>query len=280
MKAFSLNLKELFNLDTAQEPRLDCYLVSQTPEMDPNKKHPAVLVIPGGAYQFVSDREGEPIALNYLSMGYNAFVLYYSIAPETYPEQLIEASAAMSLIRQKADEWFINTEKIAVIGFSAGGHLACSLSTLWREQEIYDKLGIEKDSNKPNASILSYPVISSDESFSHRGSFENLLGEKSNNYMMNKVSLEKQVTPETPPTFIWHTANDDCVPVKNSLVFAEALSENNVPFELHIFPDGPHGLANCNFSTSYSDNSTHDVNFHCERWVELSKKWLVESCGF
>lgn len=279
MKTFSLNLKELFNLDTAQEPILDCYLLSPNDEIDADRKHPSILVIPGGGYRFVSQREAEPIALNYLSMGFNAFVLWYSIFPENYPEQLIEASAAISLMRKKSDEWFIDKDKIAVIGFSAGGHLACSLSTLWREKEIYDKLGIEMDSNKPNASILAYPVISSDNKISHSGSFESLLGEKSNEAMMTKVSLEKQVTSETPPTFIWHTANDSCVPVLNSIVLAEALSKSKVPFELHIFPNGSHGLANCNITTA-SSVSSNQINPHCEQWIELSKKWLVESCGF
>lgn len=280
MKTFSLNLKELFGLDTNQEPRLDCYLLSPNSENGADRKHPSILVIPGGGYVFTSQREAEPIALNYLSMGFNAFVLWYSVAPEKYPEQLIEASAAISLMRKNQNEWFVDPDKIAVIGFSAGGHLAGSVATLWREQAIYDKLGIEKDMNKPNAAILSYPVITSDPKYSHPGSFAALIGENPDEALTEKVSLEKQVTPETPPTFMWHTANDEYVPIVNSLVFAQALAENNVPFELHVFPHGNHGLANCNITTSTSLDNPTQINPHCERWVELSKKWLVESCGF
>ncbi|MBE6648372.1 MAG: alpha/beta hydrolase [Ruminococcaceae bacterium] len=279
MKTFTLKLKEIFNLDTAQEPTLECYILDPNPETDPLRKHPSILVLPGGGYVFASAREAEPIALNYLSMGFNAFVLRYSVAPETYPEQLIEVSASIALMRQKSEEWFIDKDKIAVIGFSAGGHLAGSISTLWRESAIYEKLNIEKDLNKPNAAILSYPVITSDASHSHAGSFAELLGEKYSPETLEKVTLEKQVTPETPPTFIWHTANDACVPIMNSLIYSEALAKNNVPFELHIFPDGPHGLANCNITTAHAPDSPM-VNPHCERWVELSKKWLTESCGF
>jgi acetyl esterase/lipase len=280
MKTFTLNIKEIFNLGTKQNPTLDCYILDPNPETDPNRRHPSILVLPGGGYQFTSSREAEPIALDYLSMGFNAFVLRYSIAPELYPESLIEASASITLMRQKADEWFVDVNKIAVIGFSAGGHLAASLATLWNEEAVVSKLGIEKDFNKPNAVILSYPVITSDENHSHAGSFHSLLGENYTTELLEKVSLDKQVTKETPPTFIWHTANDNCVPVMNSLLFAQALSKNNVPFELHVFPNGSHGLANCNITTAGSMENHWQINPYCERWVELSKKWLTESCGF
>jgi acetyl esterase/lipase len=277
MKTFTLNLKEIFNLDTSMEPTLDCYLLSPNKETDPLMKHPSILVLPGGGYCYTSQREAEPIALNYLSMGYNAFVLNYSVAPEAYPKALIEVSASIALMREKSEEWFIDVDKIAVIGFSAGGHLAASIATLYDEKAIFDKLNIEKGSNKPNAVILSYPVITSDPNYSHAGSIKALAGEDGRPELIEKFSLEKQVTKETPPTFIWHTANDNCVPVMNSLLFAEALSENKVPFELHIFPNGSHGLSNCNITTA---SSPSQINPHCERWVELSKKWLEESCNF
>lgn len=279
MKTFTLKLKELFNLDTKAEPTLDCYILDVNEETDPKRKHPSILVLPGGAYRYTSAREAEPIALNYLSMGFNAFVLRYSVFPEKYPQSLIEASASIVLMREKTDEWFVDVDKIAVIGFSAGGHLAASLATLWNEKEVTEKLGIKKDFNKPNAVILAYPVITTDPEYTHRGSIVSLAGEDISEDLFYKLSLDMQVSKETPPTFIWHTANDNCVPVMNSLGFAEALSRYNVPFELHIFPNGSHGLSNCNITTADSPES-HQINPHCERWVELSKKWLTESCGF
>ena len=279
MKTFTLKLKELFDLDTKMEPTLDCYLLSPNDEVDPLRKHPSILVLPGGAYRYTSAREAEPVALNYLSMGFNAFVLRYSVAPELYPNALVEASASIALMREKSDEWFVDPNKIAVIGFSAGGHLAASLATLWNEKEVVEKLKIEKNENKPNAVILSYPVITSDERYSHKGSFISLAGSEDEKELFEKLSLEKRVTPDTPPAFIWHTANDRGVPVMNSLLFAEALSNAGVPFELHVFPDGPHGLSNCNITTTDSPDSPQ-INPHCERWIELSKKWLTESMGF
>ncbi len=279
MKTFTLKLKELFALDTSMDPTLDCYLLSPNDETDPLRKHPSILVLPGGAYRYTSAREAEPIALNYLSMGFNAFVLNYSVAPEVYPNALIEASASICLMREKTDEWFVDVDRIAVIGFSAGGHLAASVSTLWNDKDVTEKLNIKKRENRPDAVILSYPVITSDPKYSHAGSINSLAGADASEELIQKLSLEKQVTEETPPTFIWHTANDNCVPVMNSLLFAEALSEKKVPFELHIFPDGSHGLSNCNITTASSPDSIQ-INPHCERWVELSKKWLKESCGF
>ena len=279
MKTFTLELKEIFNLNTNQNPTLDCYILGSNPETDPKRYHPSILVLPGGGYCFTSEREADPIALNYLSMGFNAFVLKYSVSPEIYPEALIEASASIALMRRHSDEWFVDVDKIAVIGFSAGGHLAASLATIGNEEKIYKRLNIEKNFNKPNAVILSYPVITSDERYSHAGSFRALTGDKRSEELYKKLSLENRVTEETPPTFIWHTANDTCVPVMNSLLFAQALSEKKVPFELHIFPDGPHGLSNCNITTASASNK-RQINPYCERWIELSKKWLTESCGF
>ncbi len=280
MKAFTLNLKDFFELDTPSNPTLSCYLLDPNKETDPNRKHPSVLVIPGGGYGMVSQREGEPIALHYATLGFNTFVLDYSVAPVRYPEQLLEASAAMTLIRRNSEEWFTDVDKIAVIGFSAGGHLAGCLATIWDEDGIAEKLGIEKDYNRPNAAILCYPVLTSDDRYWHHGSFTNLLGENENEENLSRLSIEKRVTDKTPPVFLWHTASDDCVPVMNSILMAKALSENKIPFELHIFPSGGHGLANCNITTAISKDAHWQINPHCERWVEMSKKWLTDMCNF
>ena len=280
MKTFTINLKDYFNLDTPFNPTLECNLISQNNETDPKRKHPSVLVIPGGGYWMLWGSEGEPIALNYASMGFNTFVLNYSVAPVRYPEQLLEASAAIALIRKNSKEWFADEDKIAVIGSSAGGHIAGCLSTIWDEDGIAEKLGIEKDYNKPNASILLYPVITSENKYRQCTSFSNLLGEMENEENLNRLSIEKRVTEKTPPMFIWQTATDETVPVMNSILLAEALSEKNVPFELHIFPYGPHGLANCNFTTSKSKDDKVQISPYCERWIEMSKRWLTDICNF
>lgn len=250
-------------------------------------KRPAMLVIPGGGYRCVcSDREGEPIAMLYLAEGYNCFVLHYPCFPNCVSEggeslPLIAASRAVAHIKKNAEKYFIDPERIAAIGFSAGGHLTASLATMWNDEKIQAEAGVTGDENRIAAAILSYAVISSDPSIAHKGSFISLLttddsepdAEKAERY-----SLEYRVSDKTPPCFIWHTSGDTCVPVENSIVFAKALSEAKVPFELHIYPRGWHGFASC--KSDEFDKPRDGSIKHAEAWVGASVKWLGEICGF
>lgn len=232
----------------------------------------AILVIPGGGYGNVcSDREGEPIAMAFMPHGFNAFVLHYSVASKekrSFPAQLIQASLAMKHIKDNAEKYNIDPERVFVTGFSAGGHLAASLATMWNDEGLRAKYGFEGEINKPNAAILCYPVITGGK-FAHRGSFKNLLHEDDpNGEKTTYWSLENRVSDKTPPCFIWHTASDAGVPVENSLIFSMALSNAKIPFELHVFPEGVHGLS----------LATREVRPEADpyigRWVELSAKWL------
>ena len=226
---------------------LTSYIAGTSAEMPFNEKRKAVLVIPGGGYSFCSDREGEPIAHYYMANGFNAFVLKYSThTQETeakWPAPLVDASAAMKYIRDHAEEFHIDPNYVFVVGFSAGGHLAAALGTLWSDDEIEKLLGIEKGYNRPTGMILSYPVISGGE-YAHRGSFDNILSEKKNDEAARKaLSLETRVSADTVPAFIWSTRPDNVVPVENSLMFAMALTEYDIPFEMHIYPKGGHGAS-------------------------------------
>lgn len=247
------------------------FVIENSKEIDEFRKRPAIVVCPGGGYGAVSDREGIPVALKFLAEGYSVFILTYSVAPHRYPTQLLEVSASIAYIRENAEKYSIDKDKISVIGFSAGGHLVASIGTLWDEKIITDTLKIKRGSNKPNGLILSYAVISSGE-YGHKGSFLNLLGDDAEEQELYKyLSLEDRVTADTMPTFLWHTANDSCVPVENSLLFATALQKNKVPFEMHIFPDGVHGLSLCNELTACNESI---INSHCEPWFDLAVKWL------
>lgn len=262
---------ELRNSVTDCEPTLTAYLPSNTHEISTNLKRPTIIVCPGGGYGFVSDREGEPVALNFVGDNYNAFVLKYSVAPARYPQALLELAATITYVRRNSEKYNVDTARISVCGFSAGGHLVASYGTLWDEQFIKDKLGISASENKPNSMILAYPVITSGEK-AHRDSFNNLLGDDAENKeMLNLMSVEKQINSKTPPAFIWHTFNDNTVPVENSIMLAVALREQNIPFELHIFPDGPHGMSLSSKVTSLDPNC---VNQHVGSWVKLCKEWL------
>ena len=250
---------------------LTVYGRDNSPEIDSERRYPAVLICPGGGYEFTSDREAEPVALAFLNRGYTTAVLRYSVVPIRYPAQLIEVAAAMMLLRRRKD-WYIDTEKIAVCGFSAGGHLAASLGVFWNDPVITDELRPGEHENRPDAMILSYPVISAGPN-AHRGSFNNLLGKNPDPALLPKLSLENAVSQETVPAFIWHTADDKTVPVENAFLMAAALKKASVPFELHIYQNGVHGLSLCDSSTAAPDAHAF-VNPHTATWLGLADEWL------
>lgn len=276
MQYQTYRLKEYFPaLCGNYEPTLTAYCPDNSAEIHPGRVRASVLICPGGAYAFTSDREAEPVALQFVARGFNAFVLRYSVAPERYPEALREAAAAMAFIRGRAEDFSVNPEQIAILGFSAGGHLAASLGVFWNDPELAQALGKTAEDIRPNGLILGYPVISSGE-FAHRGSIDNLLGSDADAALRAKMSLETQVTEQTPPTFLWHTYADGSVPVENSLGFAAALRRHNVPFEMHIYPTGSHGLSLCSYETA-----THAEQLlpHDAGWMPLCCEWMTLTFG-
>lgn len=271
MKHERLELKNYFDFIGAngENPVVETYLPYNMVEMNrQNQKRPCMVVCPGGGYGMCSERESEPIALQFLSEGFNVFVLTYSVAPHRFPTQLREVAATMELIYANAEEWNCDTEKIAIIGFSAGGHLAAHYSTMFDCKEVREVL---PESKSVNASILAYPVIDADFNNTHQGSFMNLLGHAPDKAEEEYFSCNRQVKETTPPAFIWHTAEDGCVPVVNSISYAKALIEKKVPVELHIYPFGGHGLSTSDRQTI--DNVTNIVAYN-NVWLDSVKRWL------
>ncbi len=249
----------------------------ETPRLIPSfieggKDLPCVLICPGGGYGFTSPREAEPVAGAYNREGFHALILHYRVAPHRHPQPLLDLSNTLALLRRNAGDLGVDPGRIYVCGFSAGGHLTASLGVHWNKpwlrNEICDKDGL----NRPDGLILSYPVITSG-AHAHRGSFDNLLGEGEQGDLLDLMSLENQAGPQTPPTFIWHTADDQAVPVENSFLFAGALKEASVPFELHIYPSGPHGLSLATEETDESGDGSMTIP-HVANWLELSARWL------
>lgn len=251
-------------------PKLYAYIPSNSVEIDINRKRKTVLICPGGGYRLVSDREAEPIALKLVGEGFNAFVLRYSVAPASFPTALCEIATAMSMLREHKEEWNIDEDHIIVAGFSAGGHLAGSLATLWHTDFLESQTGLKKEQYKPNGVMLAYPVITAGE-YAHKNSFENLLQE--DELFEEMVSLENNVTNYMPPTFMWHTYDDAGVPVENSLLFATALNKHKISLELHIYPHGVHGLSLANELTCL-DSMDACINKSCQSWMPLFITWL------
>ena len=269
MKVFELELKTFDNGNYT--PTLTCYIPSNFEAIDINRKRPAVVVCPGGGYNSCSDREAEAVALQYVAADMAAVVLRYSTKEEAaFPRCTLEALSAIKTVRENAEEWNVNPDQIAVCGFSAGGHLAASTGAFWNSDFAADTFS-DIELCKPNAAILCYPVITSGE-WAHSGSFKRLVGEEASRKILDRVSIEKQVTDTYPPTFLWHTATDKSVPVKNSIMMADALAQNGVPFELHVYPKGPHGL-------SLSDERTAKAG-KPEHLEVRPRAWMAESIAF
>lgn len=251
--------------------KISFFLQDYSPKMPASEKRGIVIICPGGGYEHLSTRESEPLAFKYMAEGYSAAVLNYSVAPATYPTALYELARVVLMVRRNAEEWHIDPDKVIIQGSSAGGHLASLLGCQWNEQFLRDYLRIE-DSEllRPNRIILSYPVTTSGKR-GHIASFQNLLG-KDFDELKESVSIEKIMNEGFPKTFIWHTFTDGSVPVEGSLLLGITLRKYKIPFEMHIFPEGGHGLAAADDMTA--DGAVDKVKESCSQWIALALKWL------
>ena len=270
-------LKEEIQVAGSQEyARLTTYLLDVTQKFSVLAR-PLILVCPGGGYNHTSEREGEIVALQFNAMGYHAAVLDYSCAPAVFPTALLELTKAVAYLRANAQQWQIDPNRIAVLGFSAGGHLAASLGVFWntewfakilREAPIH----LTPEMIRPNALILAYPVITSGE-FAHRGSFDDLLGEErsKDEFWLEKMSLEKQDLSDVPPVFIWHTSFDQSVPLENSLLLFTELVKARKPVEYHVFPGDVHGISLADWRTWSAERA---MDTPAVQWIGLVHTWL------
>lgn len=203
----------------------------------------AVIVCPGGGYAHLSmDKEGTDIARWLNSIGVTAFVLKYRLGPKYHhPIELGDAQRAIRTVRTKAAEYRVMPDRIGIMGFSAGGHLASSAGTHFDSGNANAADTIDRASSRPDFLVLCYPVISFGQ-YAHRGSMQMLLGDNPDPKLVELMSNELQVTPQTPPTFLFHTTEDRTVPVENSVLFYLALRKAGVPAEMHIYERGPHGV--------------------------------------
>jgi len=229
----------------------------------------AIVICPGGGYaRLAFDHEGIQIAKWFNGLGVAAFILKYRLPNDTIMENksvgpLQDVQEAIRYVRRNSSQWNLNPLKIGVIGFSAGGHLAATASTLFANK-VYNS---DSTCARPNFSILIYPVISMNSEITHSGSRQNLLGPNPSQNLVDHFSTEKQVSPSTPPTFLVHSQDDKTVPVQNSVNYFLALKKNNVPSELHIFEKGGHGYGMGKEKGTESE------------WTEMCKQWLLQK-GF
>jgi acetyl esterase/lipase len=227
----------------------------------------AVIVCPGGGYTVHAPHEAEPIAEWVNRQGLTAFILRYRFAPHRHPAPLEDAARAVRYVRYNAARWNVDPLHIGILGFSAGGHLVSTIGTHFDAGNPKASDQVERLSSRPDALILCYPLISLVK-FGHRGCMDNLLGPNSSEELLRDLSSELQVTAATPPAFIWHTAADEVVPVEQSLLFADALGKCGVPFELHVFPQGQHGLGLADATSPFAPMPA------VAQWTKLCEVWL------
>lgn len=233
---------------------------------------PALLICPGGGYEFCSIREGAPVARAFAALGISSFVVEYDCAPVPLGTRPLQTLAeAVTYVRERAESFSIQPRRIAVGGFSAGAHLAGTLGMVWNQPEWFSE-GTTAAQRRPNALVLCYPVVTAGE-FAHRGSLEQLAG--ADRARQEKFSLERLVNPDTPPVFLWHTLDDDTVPVENTLLLEAALRREKISHELHLFPHGVHGLALADLET-YSPSRGRLPDRHVARWATLCAEWLKD----
>lgn len=278
-------IHETFNLlnNKNQVPSIKTYILEKTD--DPKTlKRPFILVVPGGGYDHYGLHEQEQIALKMNSLGFSSAILYYRLKPTKFPEPLLDAAMAVSFIRKNSEKWNLDPDKIILLGFSAGGHVAASLGAYWDSNLISAFSNFSPNEVRPNAIVLSYPVITADENFCHKGSINVLIENLSENEKKNLlkitnsknirdvVSIEKHISKDFPPSFIWHTLADEAVPAENTIFLIQSLRRAKVEFEYHLFTSGKHGLALSCTQTSNADGS--NIEKECEIWPEMMKNWL------
>ncbi len=251
--------------------RLDGYITERKDEIDYlNVARPAVIVCPGGGYQYCSDREAEPVALKYAAAGFQTFVLRYTVGDAAaFPASLLDLCHAIRYVREHADELCVLPDRVAVCGFSAGGHLAASLAVYWNDPAILAATGATPAQLRPDLLILGYPVISTSW-IENNGQYARIAGGDASEETYRKLNLHLAVNEQTPPTFLTHGTADPAVPVRDSLKFAAALEEHNVPIELHIFSHAEHGYSVAD-DTCYAPGT---APASVKEWVSLSIAWL------
>ncbi len=231
----------------------------------------AVVICPGGGYAFLAtEHEGEEVAKWLNSFGVAGIMVKYRLAPKYHnPAPLQDAQRAIRLTRSHAGDWGIHPDRVGIMGFSAGGHLASTASTHFDAGKPDAQDPVDRLSCRPDFSILIYPVVALATEFAHGGSATNLLGENPDPALLASFSNEAQVTKDTPPAFLAHTSEDSAVPPENSLLYAMALSKAKVPFEIHVFEKGVHGLG---LGTGWKERIKPEPSF--QAWPKLCETWM------
>ena len=251
------------------EATLTSYCLSNHEEYPYEVKRKTILVIPGGGYEFVSKREAEPVAVKFLALNFNVFVLDYTVGDFEFPYPTIEAFAAMAYIRQHADEYNVDLNYVGVCGFSAGGHLAASISNYFKEEQYQKMLGVKEEDLRIDFSILVYPVLTTDLVNGHSGTAERISQNRQD--LADYFDIVNHISSYFPPTYMWSTKEDVDVPPECSQIFKKKLDELHIKNEYHLFPKGRHGGATCDELTTDPEEVAR---------IKEAKEWINQAAAF
>lgn len=296
-----MRTETMYLYEERKDVTLTAYLLEDSPEIRISGRRPAVIINPGGAYVILSDREAEPIAMRFAAMGFQTFVLRYSVMnsidnkwpeevstlPEVrkevlYPAPVLELGKAMMIVKEHAEEWSVDPEKIGVCGFSAGGHNATMYASLWSNELLTENFKTTEENLKPAFCIAGYPFVDWELQYnqemdevtrdSYKWMYIDYFGTPDPTVEeMHACSPNYLINEKTVPTFIWNTSTDSAVNPRHSIRLMEALVEKQIPCEYHMFGEGPHGLALADESTKQNEGDVNDV---VAKWVPLAEKWL------
>jgi len=279
MKVTNIDLYAYFGLDRPKGAKgylHGIFFEEELPEMSKDRRHPMVLLVPGGSYASLSYREGEPVALRFLTKGYNAFWLEYSNISNGfyYPTEIFEGMMAITYLSKRAKNYASESNDLSLCGFSAGGHLVGMLGSLTNEEKaLFPQY--EKSGASAKAIIFSYPVVSPSinkpNSSGANDSFRNLAG--SNPYLINQFALERRITSSFPPSFIWGTETDDAVSAEHFRLLKRVLDARGVKNQCLIFPSGGHGLASCDIN-SYTESQLSKIPQENGVWIDYASSFL------
>lgn len=265
----SIKLNQITNENVGSDSYVEVYLNDKNCELNIEPR-PAMIVIPGGGYEYCSTRESEPVALRYMSEGFNCFVLHYT-CHAAYPLPHLELAILINYINNNTNELNLKSKCISIVGFSAGGHLAASFGVLYNEFEKH--LNLEKNSLRPFSIVLGYPVAST--ILETRSLTKEIITNNNDPELVFKLSVPENVTNDYPPTYIWTTKVDHCVPVEHSIQLAEALKKHNVHYQFDLFEKGQHGGSLCNRGVYDSDFDFNEI-LNNRIWVQNSVEFIYK----
>ena len=268
---------EKIKLDHGRDTWLCAYVHDDTPTYGYEQGRPSIIILPGGAFAFLSPYEAEPVALTFLQKGFNTYVLYYTVGDEcSYPEVLIECSEAIMLVRDRAETWHNDPAKVYLMGFSAGACLAGVSATQWNDPQISAALGVAPEYIRPDAAVIAYGCWDNSGTIWNDPEFVNPEASDFPKSCPPQLDMINYVGPHVCPLFVWHNQRDKYVPVRNALMIAEKLCELKIPVELHLYTGGEHGMSIADPRCCMNESATKlaEANPNIRLWPDLCANWL------